>query len=428
MRKPYAVVLLLILTSARALGAEPGLIEYRNATWWDGRSASTGSRYVRGDRFADHKGATAETVIDLEGAIVMAPFGEGHNHNIVRPIFDYANEEYLLDGVFYAKIPGIHPPEVDTIRDLLTRADTVDAAFSLGMITSPGGHPVGIYVGFLSDLLYGGATYEDFSGLAFHEVASEADVTAAVAALASQGTDFIKTALVYSERFDDGFQEGLDPDLLPLLVRKSHDLGLTVSLHVESAEDFRRGVAAGIDEIAHLPGYLWGSEDNAADHVLTESDARLAAESGVAVVTTTHFTNVIGRRFSIPEDTLAQFKLVQRENLRLLIDADVEIRIGSDVYDRTGGGEGANPTRGEVENLIALGVLGVEEALSVWIATGRKIFPQRRIGCFEAGCEASFLVFLADPRKNLKNLDQLTLAVKQGVDVTKRRDNKRIPE
>jgi hypothetical protein len=402
-------------------------MEYRNATWWDGRSESTGSRYVRGDRFANLESASADTIIDLQGAIVIAPFGEGHNHNVVRLIFDYANQEYISNGVFYAKIPGIHPPEVEPIRGLLARADTVDAAFSLGMITSPGGHPVGIYVGFLSDLLYGGATYEDFSGLAFYEVASEADATAAIDAFASRGTDFIKTALVYSERFDEGFQQGLNPDLLPFLVRESHDLGLAVSLHVESAEDFRRGVAAGVDEIAHLPGFLWGKEEKATDHLLTENDARRAAMSGVAVVTTTHYANVIGKRFGIPEDALRQFKSVQRQNLRLLIDADVEIRIGSDVYDRAGSGEGANPTRGEVENLVALGVLDAEKALSVWIDTGRKIFPKRRIGCFEVGCEASFLVFGADPRKDLINLDRLTLAVKQGVDVTQRRDTTSIP-
>ncbi len=387
-----AIGILLTLAAAPALVAEPGLIEYRNATWWDGRSEFTGSRYVRGDRFENFEGVSAESIVDLGGALVIAPFGEGHNHNILRPIFDYANQEYLSNAVFYAKIPGIHPPEIEPIRDLLARADTVDASFSLGMITSPGGHPVGIYVGFLSELLYGGAGYEDFRGLAFHEVASEADVTKAVYALASRGTDFIKTALVYSERFDDGFQEGLDPDLLPFLVQESHELGLEVSVHVESAADFRRGVAAGVDEINHLPGFIWGREENVGDHLLTEHDARSAAESGVAVVTTTHYANVIGKRYSFPDVALTQFKHVQRRNLRLLIDAGVEIRIGSDVYDRTGGGEGADPTRGEVENLVALGVFDPERALSVWIDTGRKIFPHRRIACFESGCEASFLV------------------------------------
>ncbi len=59
--------------------------------------------------------------------------------------------------------------------------------------------------------------------------------------------------------------------------------------------------------------------------------------------------------------------------------------------------------------------------MSRWIDTRRKIFPQRRITYFEAGCDASFLVFEADPRNNLENLDRLTLAVKQGVDMTQGR-------
>jgi hypothetical protein len=31
--------------------------------------------------------------------------------------------------------------------------------------------------------------------------------------------------------------------------------------------------------------------------------------------------------------------------------------------------------------------------------TGKRLFPKRRIGCFEAGCEADFLVLSADPSR-----------------------------
>ena len=197
---------------------------------------------------------------------------------------------------------------------------------------------------------------------------------------------------------------------------------MSVSVHVESAQDFRQGVAAGVDEINHLPGMYWDSNHTAADHLLTEEDARRAAESGVAVVATTYWTDVFSKRNDIAAERVAQLKAVQRQNLDLLIEAGVEIRIGSDVYDRVGDGEGANPTRGEVENLVALGAFDARTVLSRWIDTGRKIFPQRQIGCFEPGCEASFLVFEADPRDDLANLDRLTLAIKQGVDVTRRRE------
>lgn len=145
-----------------------------------------------------------------------------------------------------------------------------------------------IYVGFLSELLYEGATYEDCSGFAFHEVQTEADITAALSAMISQGTDFIKSTLSYSERLDEGYREGLDPDLLPFLVRSAQASGMTVSLHVDSADDFRQGVVAEVDEIAHIPGYLWGRGDQPTDHLLMEADAHRAAEKGIAVVTTTH--------------------------------------------------------------------------------------------------------------------------------------------
>jgi len=418
-RIALAVFCLPILTAACSIDETQQSVEYRNAIWWDGRTETSGSRYVRDGRFVSREEADVGAVVDLNGAIATAPFAEGHNHNVVYPIADLANQEYLKNGVFYVKVPGIPPPGVAAIRDLLERADTIDGTFSLGNITAPGGHPVPIYVGFLTGLLYEGATYEDYVGLALHEVESEKEIALSIEAMAAQGTDFIKAVLVHSEEFESGRHEGLNPDLLPFLVRESHSLGLTVSLHIESPDDFRRGVAAGVDEIAHLPGYVGEPGREATDYLLSVEDAVQAAEAGVAVVTTTHYIDEIARRFGAPAERVAQFKSVQRKNLDLLVESGVEIRIGSDVYDREGDGGGPNPTRREVENLVALVVFDAETVLSRWIDTGRSIFPERRIGFFDIGCEASFLVFDADPRDDLSNLARMTLAVKQGIAVTR---------
>jgi len=46
-------------------------------------------------------------------------------------------------------------------------------------------------------------------------------------------------------------------------------------------------VQAGVDEIAHVPGWLVESMADAEWARLTEEDARLAAENGIVVVTTT---------------------------------------------------------------------------------------------------------------------------------------------
>jgi hypothetical protein len=394
--------------------------EYRNAVWWDGNSERSGSLYVRDGIFVDPAGATPHAVIDLEGAIVTAPFGEGHNHNIVESIFQRSNAEYLRNGVFYVKVPATYPPAIERIRDELNRSDTVDAIFSMGGLTSPGGHPVGLFVNTLSKTIYGGATYEDFRGQAFHEVANESEVVKAIQSIAGHGADFVKALVLYSEDyFDDGYDgrplRGLHPVLLPTVVNEAHKHSLPVTLHVNSAADFRAGVAAGVDEIAHLPGIAWPEDRTAEDHRLTAEDAAQAKDVNVAVVTSTY---VIDVRFKDQPDRLSAFESVQRHNLSLLIAAGVEIRIGSDMYDRDGTGKGADPTRGEVESLVDLGVFDARSVLALWIETGRKIFPERRIACFEQGCEASFLVFTDDPRTDLVNLSSLTAGVKQGGLVT----------
>lgn len=392
------------------------MVEYRNGIWWDGRSQFSGSRFVVGGKFVNDANSSVTKVIDLDGAVVLAPFGEGHNHDTAKPMFERANREYLRNGVFYVKNPAAFPPAVAAIRNDLSRVDTVDASVTYGALTSPGGHPVPLYVDFLSEALYGGANYAAFSGQAFHEVATESETTAALDTLVAQDADFAKAMLLYSEDFDNGYQVGLDPDLLPLLVREAHERGLSISLHVESAEDFRRGVEAGVDEIAHLPGgMIWEQDREAEEGLLNSEDAARAAASGVAVVTTTLVQVAVDD--GVEPKRRAEWMRVQRENLDVLLRAGVEIRIGSDTRDTAPNENGANPTRREAEHLVALGAFDNAAVLARWIDTGRSIFPKRRIGCFAAGCEASFLVFAADPRDDLAHLDGLVLAIKQGDEV-----------
>lgn len=123
-------------------------------------------------------------------------------------------------------------------------------------------------------------------------------------------------------------------------------------------------------------------------------------------------------RFEDQSEGLAAFEAMQRQNIETLKVAGVEIRIGPDMYDRDGTGKGAHPTRGEVENRVALGVFDARSVRERWIGTGRKIFPDRRIACFEPGCEASLFVFDADPCADVANLRWLKAAVKQGILVT----------
>ena len=61
--------------------------------------------------------------------------------------------------------------------------------------------------------------------------------------------------------------------------------------------------------------------------------------------------------------------------------------------------------------------LGLDRTTLLRLATQdtpRALFPGRRIGCFEPGCEASFLVLGDDPLADLAQVDMPLLRVKQG--------------
>jgi imidazolonepropionase-like amidohydrolase len=54
--------------------------------------------------------------------------------------------------------------------------------------------------------------------------------------------------------------------------------------------------------------------------------------------------------------------------------------------------------------------------LRMWaVETPRTIFPRRRIGCLDPGCEASFLGLGGDPIADHTNLGRIAIRVKQGV-------------
>lgn len=46
--------------------------------------------------------------------------------------------------------------------------------------------------------------------------------------------------------------------------------------------------------------------------------------------------------------------------------------------------------------------------------TARMIFPSRRVGCLEPGCEASFLVLDGDPLADLTHIREIRTRVKDG--------------
>jgi hypothetical protein len=140
---------------------------------------------------------------------------------------------------------------------------------------------------WMPQILYPGHTRETLKDHRYFTIDSEADLEKKWPLILNQRPDFIKTHLWFSDEYekrkDDSAyfgQKGLDPRLLPKIVAKARATNLRVSTHASNAADFHHAVAAGVDEIAHLP--LTGLTPIAVE------DARLAARRGIMVVTKRH--------------------------------------------------------------------------------------------------------------------------------------------
>lgn len=397
-----------------AAGTPPPLpsAKYVNGHWFDGTRFVSRTAYSMGSILTAADPGPSANVIDLDGGFVVPPFAEAHNHNLNREVgFDEQLARYLRDGVFYSKNQNNVRIETDRIRHRVNLPASVDVAYANGGLVAPGGHAVELYERFLAQGEFPGWSSEDLEGRAFFSIGGEQELDAKWPLVRQGKPDFIKAYLEYSEEYerrrqDPRFrgQRGLSPALLAEIVRRARAAGLRVSAHIETGADFRAAVAAGVDEIAHLPGYRIPADADPDRFAIRAPDARAAAERGVVVVTTTF----LGTNF-YRNDPPGLRRIIDSytRNLRTLRAAKVKIALGSDHYPSTSLVEAMNVRR--------LGVLDPVELLLAWTVTSaRTIFPGRKIGSLDPGHEASFLVLDGDPLVDFENVKRIRMRVKQG--------------
>ena len=413
---------------------------FLHGQWFDGKGFHQATWYSVQGRLTRAAPAGAVETVDLTGAFVVPPFGEAHNHNLegewnVQAVSD----RYLKDGVFYVKNPNDVRDFAVPLRERVNRPHTIDAIFAHAGMTGTGGHPIALYEDILRVHRYepviGHREVGWFQNRAYVVVNTEHDLDEKWALITSGNPDFLKAYLVHSEDFvahqRDGQlkgRTGLNPALLPRIVAKAHAVGLSVTVHVESASDFRVAARAGVDEIAHVPGWLVENELDAQRARLTGEDARLAVESGVVVVTTTVAGEAMPGTASAhphghkpdpatPGTTLDSHtsdpdlrvlsRDVLRANITLLHRHGVKLAIGSDH---------AETSLAEVMNLRTLLPFDNLTLLKLWCeTTPAAMFPGRKIARFEEGYEASFLALAGNPLKDFNQVQAIRLRFKQGV-------------
>lgn len=395
----------------------PKVYEFRNGLWFDGQKFARRQFYSVDGVLASRKSARVDSVIDLTGKYIIPPFGEAHNHNVEwsdEETFSRLKRTYLEAGIFYVKNPNNLPRARTPLLEKTNIPTSIDAVFANGGLTASGGHPLGVVK---RNIERGGMTEADGDGGFYFIIDNIADLDRKWEKVLAGKPDFIKTYLLYSEEYEKRKTDekyfawkGLYPALLPEIVRRAHRAGLRVTTHVETATDFHNALVAGVDEVAHTPGFRpengdWTKYD-ASRFKVSETDARLAARKGVTVVTTlvSAIDHALQKKESEPFNEIRNLLI---QNLQLLKKHDVHIAIGSDSYRQT--------SLAEALNLSKLEAFDNRTLLKMWCeTTAAAIFPKRKIGHLKNGFEASFLVLNNNPLQDFANVQKIDKRFKQG--------------
>jgi hypothetical protein len=410
-----------------AVVAGPSL-ELANGHWYTGAGFTDRTFYAVNGVLRTERPARIDSVLDLEGGFVIPPFGDAHTHNLDGAFnLEKVRDAYVREGTFYVQVLTNTTTGADQVRSRFNRPCDLDVVYSNGGVTSTLSHPFLAYEPRAMGLYGDWATHTAEirksrirENNAYWFIDSLADLEAKWPKILSAHPDIIKIFLLDArehppEMPDSGLPQGhgLRPSLVPEVVRRAHAAGLRVAAHIETAADFKVAVDAGVDVMAHVPGYAMGTDSqgrataavSAAPFEVTDDVARAAGALGLVFTPTVSWTYTGGGPDSAA--AVAARHALMRRNITLLRAAGVRVVVGSDWF-------GATASR-EIEAMRTLGPWKDAELLTMWaVVTPQSIFPHRQLGRLEPGFEASFLVVGANPLERFDAVKDIRLRVKQG--------------
>lgn len=412
-------LLIVCISIKTALAAQVKSIHFVNGQWFDGKEFIATEFYSVNGILTKNAPSAVDTVVDLKQQYIIPPFGEAHNHSPeTDQDLDVFIERYLADGIYYIKNPNSIPFATNKIKSKINHPRSVDVIYANGGLTANGGHPTVLYnymLGTTYKKALPGWTTKSFEGEAYYLINSKEELEKKWPFILSQKPGFIKFYLIFSEEYeqrkDDTLfngKKGIDPKLAKLITKKVHAAGLKVSAHAETPSDLKVALAAGVDEINHLPGYQvrWRDGYTEKYYKLTTKLARSMKRKGVHVDPTYSLLQTEIKPMSNQQREV-QMK-VQRENLQLLKKYRVPVTVGCDSYNLT--------AQTEIEYLRKLNIYSNLELLKMWCeVTPAAIFPNRKIAKLQEGYEASFLILSKNPLENFEHAYNISLRVKQGV-------------
>lgn len=386
-------------------------IELRGGQWFNGHGFDAAHWYVVDGKFTAKRPARVDAIIDLGRRYVLPPLAEAHNHNMQNSwgAATFA-QDYMQRGIFYSAQLAANSEEIMPFRRLLDNPGMPDVLFAEVTISASDGHPLRLA---LDGAKQAGMniTPDDVRDHAFYAIDSVADLDARWSRIAATGTKLVKVILVESELYKEHHNDpkffgvnGIDPALVPEIVRRAHAMGARVAIHTDTAHDAEVAVNAGADIIAHLPGYMIDAPLTAADYRLSDATIAEAARRGTYWIGTVAASRYfLAKHPDLTETVMDNY----RDNLSRLRVAGVRFLTGSDLFDGS-----------VIDELLAVDALKAmprtELLRDATMQTPQAMFPGRKIGCLCEGAEASLIALARNPVNDLGALRTISLAVKNG--------------
>ena len=417
----FALLCCLCFSFQTITAQTPKTFKFINGNWFDGKDFKRTVFYSVNGVFVQKRPAQIDQTIDLKNGFVVPPFADAHCHHF-DGAYNVAEQiaMYLRDGVFYAKVQTDVRSGALAVADKVNKPISVDVSYAHGALTHTYGHGIEIYeglaLGFYGDMQKYNDNIAKIAASrirnddAYYIIDTAEDLDKKWPQIIEGKPDFLKIYLLHSEDFAEKQKNipnirlgsiGLDPKLVPTIVQKAHAAGLRVSAHIDTVTDYRIALNGGVDEMAHMPGYYVGLDEQSSKYLLTDKDAQDAARRGLWIIPAPLFNQTTSEKERKKTDA------VLLNNFRLLKKYWVKIAFGSDRY-------GSTPLD-DVFYVANLGVFNNRELLKIWCQnTPQTIFPNRKIGFLRAGYEASFVVLENNPLADFTAVKNISFRFKQG--------------
>lgn len=388
-------------------------VRYVNGQWFDGSAYAKRDVLVQDGSIVDD--ADASETVDLHGGYVLPGLGEAHNHNLQNcNLAPQIAQAYLKAGILYSAQLFATDPALAQCAALFDGPTAPSTAFARIGVTSSTGHPIGMARAGAKQAGMSPGFDQLTQGMLIAD--SAAELKRKWPAFAKTKTDFVKVILIDAAHADrnarraelDGFN-GVTPEVLAALIPLAHAAGLRVLAHVDTAADFALAVDAGVDTVAHLPGYRIAEGHTIADYRLPDSAVKRAAEKGVTVIPTMAASSYYVKAH--PADA-AKVAGLYADNLRLLRKHRVRLLTGSDRFEGS--------VLDEIQALVRTRLFSAVDLVDMaTVDTPKWMFPMRRVGCLKVGCEASFSVYAKNPLEDLSRLASPASVVNRGTMVVR---------